>query len=136
MRKIAFLLLLSSFSSETLEHEFVSDCDKYCSNNDVNKCCSDHGYMGKIGSHGCTNVGNNVWRALCNGPWSDPRTLSQEKSKDEVIKELKNEVSRLKTDMIEFQGKLNVCETDHKKYVESMARTKAIIEGILARKSN
>ena len=70
------------------------------------------------------------------------RTPKPKVTNEKIIHDLRAKISRLeaekkscKSEGKQFREELNVCKSDHEKYVESMARTKAIIEGIIAGKN-
>ena len=134
MSVIFAFLILSSIalivSPVEIKREEVRDCNAYCRHlpqDGLNKCCTDRGYLEKEGR--CESYGTAFPYAYCGRPtYPIPGNV-------EMIRELKSEVSRLKHENELFQEKLTVCDNDHKKYVESMVRTKAIIEGIISGKN-
>ena len=121
-------------------------CDRHCPKDQAKlvTCCANLGYQ--VGGY-CS-----VMAAFClrqEAPTTMPTTempttemTTTELSNEEMIHNLKSENSRLKSEqeschstVEQFQEEINVCNREHKKYVESMARTKAIIENILAGKN-
>ena len=103
----------------------IRDCDSHCSGDDtrVVLCCANLGYI--VAGY-CSRT-----EAHC---YSHGTATTK-------IRDIRTENERLKADQKSFQSKaelfqdkLNVCERDHKKFVDSMARTKAIIKGIIAGK--
>ena len=121
----------------------VPDCDRHCSQPFALKmCCSGDGNLWDGYCHHGTAFCYKRKIPTTETPTIEMSTTKPELSNEKVIRDLRAEISRLKSKeescqshVEQFQEKLNVCKSDHKKYVESMARTKAIIENILASKN-
>ena len=115
------LLILTSIvliaTSEELIRDKVAACEPLCLHGqleEMNKCCSDHGY---------SDMG-----AECKFAGIIMRFDVYCIKKVETIEDVRTENLRLKSTIGQLLEDLNVCKADHKKYVESMAQTKDLIE--------
>ena len=125
---LTILTIVSIISFVTITNsievlEFVPDCGQHCVSpvkvTALNQCCLKYGY---IGSRGCEKNGQ---RALC----GRNETLS------ELTERLRQAMEKMKAKyelkLSENGIKLKKCGDDHKKYVESMEKNRAVIEGLI-----
>lgn len=123
---LLFFLLSSLYISESRLYLDVraKECDWECEiedqrghgadEADISECCKNTGYEGPSE---CDDSG----RAFCSVP---------------DMRKQKSNVQDLESKLRVAEGSLQQCKEEHKKYIESMGKAKAVIEGLLSAKKN
>ena len=127
---IVALLAMTSYVKPGEDYITVPECDiRWPSSGEHSNCCKafgyDHNYRGGAAKCARTSLGySNIDIA---------RRLDMLSSRLNDILKMKNKYETYISDAV--CGR-DTCRDDHKKYVDSMGRTKKIIEGLLANKVN
>ena len=147
------LFVLGSAFDLKIKKWNVPDCDPHCSRPfKLKMCCSGKGYrwdgdcsLGTVSCYSDWMTSKTERRKkipTTETPTIEMSTTKPELTNEKIIHDLRTKILRLEAEqksslskVEKFREELNVCKSDHEKYVESMARTKAIIEGIIAGKN-
>lgn len=90
---------------------------------DVGQCCRSKGYH-----DGRCNLSHAVCISKLSACKPDNRI-------DQLEERIKNLESLVQTKMVEYKASLEECKDNHGKYVQSMERTRSIIEGLLSKEN-